>query len=112
MCGIIAVLQRRPDGDVPDGLPAGCTVEHLAPGLIERVATTRTPQPILAVAARPAVVAPDALPTGGCVLVLAGVSDPGNVGTLVRAAEASRAVGVVIGPATADVFSPKVVRAS
>jgi RNA methyltransferase, TrmH family len=100
------------DGVAPDGLPVGCAVEHLAPGLVERVATTRTPQPILAVAPRPAVCSPAALAKDGCVLVLAGVSDPGNVGTLVRAAEASGAVGVVIGPGTAEVFSPKVVRAS
>ncbi|MGZ8735052.1 MAG: TrmH family RNA methyltransferase [Acidimicrobiia bacterium] len=100
------------DGAVPDGLPAGCTVERLAPGLIERVATTKTPQPILAVASRPVGVTPDAFAEGGCVLVLAGVSDPGNVGTLLRAAEASGVAGVVVGPGTADVFSPKVVRAS
>jgi TrmH family RNA methyltransferase len=100
------------DGAVPDGLPRGCTVERLAPGLIERVATTRTPQPILAIASQPRPVRPADLGPDGCVLVLAGVSDPGNVGTLLRAAEASGAVGVVVGPGTADVFSPKVVRAS
>ena len=100
------------DGAVPDGLPPGCTVERLAPGLTERVATTKTPQPILAVAPRPENVGPGALGRGGCVLVLAGVSDPGNVGTLVRAAEASGAVGVIVGSGTADVFAPKVVRSS
>jgi TrmH family RNA methyltransferase len=100
------------DGVVPDGLPIGCAVERLAPGLVDRVATTRAPQPVLAVAPRPPAVAPSALARNGCVLVLAGVSDPGNVGTLVRAAEASGAVGVLVGPGTADVFSPKVVRAS
>jgi TrmH family RNA methyltransferase len=100
------------DGVVPDGLPSGCSVERLAPGLVERVATTATPQPILAVAPRPAGATPSGFTRGGCVLVLAGVSDPGNVGTLLRAAEASGAVGVVAGPGTADVFSPKVVRAS
>jgi len=100
------------DGAVPSGLPPDCAVERLAPGLIERVATTKTPQPIVAVAPRPEVVAPHEFAEGGCLLVLAGVSDPGNVGTLVRAAEASGAVGVLVGPGTADVFSPKVVRAS
>ncbi len=67
---------------------------------------------MLAIAARPRLRRPADFPPAGCVLVLAGVSDPGNVGTLVRAAEASGAVGVVVGPGTADVFSPKVVRAS
>jgi TrmH family RNA methyltransferase len=100
------------DAVVPDDIPAGCAVERLAPGLVERIATTRTPQPILAVAPQPARFGPSDFAPGGCVLVLAAVSDPGNVGTLVRAAEASGAVGVVVGPGTAGVFSPKVVRAS
>ena len=100
------------DAVVPDGIPVGCPVERLAPGLVERVATTRTPQPILAVAPQPARLAPRDFAPGGCVLVLAAVSDPGNVGTLVRAAEASGVAGVVVGPGTAGVFSPKVVRAS
>ena len=100
------------DGAAPGGFPPGCVVERLASGLIERVATTKTPQPIIGVAPRPDVIAVDRFPPGGCVLVLAGVSDPGNVGTLLRAAEASGAVGVIVGPGTADVFSPKVVRAS
>jgi RNA methyltransferase, TrmH family len=99
-------------GVVPDGLPPGCAIERLAPGLIERVATTKTSQPIIGVAPRPDVISPARFVSDGCVLVLAGVSDPGNVGTLVRAAEASGAVGVVVGPGTAEIFSPKVVRAS
>lgn len=101
-----------PDGVPPDGVPVGVAIERLVPGLVERVATTRTPQPILALATRPAVFPPGELAKHGCVLVLAGVSDPGNVGTLLRAAEASGAVGVVVSGGTADVFSPKVVRAS
>lgn len=46
------------------------------------------------------------------VLVLAAVQDPGNVGTIVRSAEAFGATGVVATRGTADPWSPKAIRAS
>jgi RNA methyltransferase, TrmH family len=46
------------------------------------------------------------------VVVLAGVQDPGNAGTIVRSAEAFGATGVVAARGTADPWSPKAVRAS
>lgn len=46
------------------------------------------------------------------VVVLAGVQDPGNVGTAVRSAEAFGATGVIATRGTADPWSPKALRAS
>jgi TrmH family RNA methyltransferase len=43
---------------------------------------------------------------------LHGVGDPGNVGTILRTADALIAGSVVLGPGCADAFSPKAVRAS
>ncbi len=43
---------------------------------------------------------------------LHGVGDPGNVGTIVRTAEALCSARAVLGPGTADAYSPKAVRAS
>jgi TrmH family RNA methyltransferase len=53
---------------------------------------------------------PEAL--GQLCVYLHGVSDPGNVGAVLRSAEAFGASCVAIGPGTADPFSPKAVRAS
>jgi TrmH family RNA methyltransferase len=52
------------------------------------------------------------LPSAGMRVHLHGLSDPGNVGTCIRSAHALGAVGVGIGPGTADPFGPKAVRAS
>jgi TrmH family RNA methyltransferase len=54
--------------------------------------------------------APAAL--GPLCVYLHGVSDPGNVGAVLRSAAAFRASSVVLGPGAADPFSPKAVRAS
>jgi TrmH family RNA methyltransferase len=51
-------------------------------------------------------------PQGPLCVYLHGVSDPGNVGAILRSAQAFRASCVVFGPGSADPFSPKAVRAS
>ena len=51
-------------------------------------------------------------PAGPLCVYLHGVHDPGNVGTVLRSAEAFGAASVAIGPDTADPFGPKAVRAS
>ena len=78
--------------------------------MLERVATTVTPRPVLAVARRQ--VAPlGALRDASFVVVLAALADPGNLGTIVRSAEAAGVDGVVVAGGV-DPFNPKSVRAS
>jgi RNA methyltransferase, TrmH family len=53
-----------------------------------------------------------AAPAGQLLVYLHGVEDPGNVGAIIRSAHALADATVVLGPACADPFSPKAVRAS
>jgi RNA methyltransferase, TrmH family len=53
-----------------------------------------------------------AAPTGDLLVYLHRVEDPGNVGTIIRSAHALADATVVLGPGTADPYSPKAVRAS
>jgi TrmH family RNA methyltransferase len=48
----------------------------------------------------------------GLVLVIAGLQDPGNLGTILRSAEAFGAAGVVLGEGSVSPYNPKAVRAS
>jgi TrmH family RNA methyltransferase len=89
----------------------GIRVFELAPGVLERVAETTTPQPVLAVCGRIDVEL-EKLPGDGVIVVCVDVRDPGNLGTVLRSAEASGAAGVVCCDGSVDVYSPKCVRAS
>ena len=91
---------------------AGVAVAALKEGVLEKLGSTRTPQPVLAIAPMPASVSLAALDGPGPVLVAVGVADPGNLGTLVRSAEAAGVAGVVVCGGAVDVWSPKVVRAA
>ncbi len=102
---------------VPQGsnsaLDGAGVVFELADGVLERVASTETPQPPLAIVAMPDVGSADSvLAASSFVVVLDRVSDPGNLGTILRSAEAAGADLVVLTPGGVDPYNPKVVRAS
>lgn len=71
-----------------------------------------TPSSVLAVFALPQEPEPSGEPLRGIHLVLDGVRDPGNLGTIVRLADWFGAAGVWISEDSADAFQPKVVQAS
>jgi TrmH family RNA methyltransferase len=85
-------------------------IERIAARDVERISDTKSPQGILAVVRSVPGGAPP-LREAGLHLALDGVADPGNVGTLVRAADAFAARSVLAGPACADFENPKVLRA-
>ncbi len=88
---------------LPAGIPAYALPEHV----LAAVCDTRTPQGIAAV------VRAVQLPLKGKrIVAMDGVQDPGNVGTIVRTADAAGFDGVLLSQQCADVFSPKVLRAT
>ncbi|HTX63476.1 MAG TPA: RNA methyltransferase [Acidimicrobiales bacterium] len=89
---------------------AGSRIYELAPGVIGRVASTVTPQPLLAVFPMPD---ERKVPAGAqLVVVMADVRDPGNAGTVLRTADAAGVGAVVVCGGAVDPYNPKTVRAS
>ena len=95
---------------------AGSKVREVAPGTLAKVLDLATPQSIVAVVDQhhrtPDEVVQHAVDAARPVLVLVDVGDPGNVGTLVRTAEAAGCAGVLLVGACADLYNPKTVRAT
>ena len=92
----------------------GLAVYELSESLFAKVTQTATPQPIAAVVEKRQA-DPDKFfekAGNGCLLVLDRLQDPGNVGTLLRTAEAMGFKGVLMIKGTADPWQPKVARAA
>jgi TrmH family RNA methyltransferase len=102
-----------------DGLQFGAETEVLIvpKALLIPILATETPQPVAALVEPPDWIWRDLLegfdqPTTPLIVVLAGLQDPGNVGTILRSAEAFCATGVVSLPGTVSAWNSKAVRAS
>jgi RNA methyltransferase, TrmH family len=110
---VTAPAQARHAGLIAKAQDAGIDVQSVSGEVMGELAQTVTPQGLLAVcdfidvplaqvtAARPALVA-----------VLANIRDPGNAGTVLRAADAAGADAVIFTDASVDVYNGKCVRAS
>lgn len=91
--------------ELPDGLTM--PVYELPAHVLAAVCDTKTPQGIAAV-----VRMKEQSALGKHIVALDGVQDPGNVGTIIRTADAAGLDGVLLSNQCADVFSPKVLRAT
>ena len=92
-------------------LPAGVRLVEIPRDVMASVSPMETPQGALFLARRPDTALPEVL-SGRRYLALEGVQDPGNVGTILRSADAFEADGLILLPGCADPYGPKTVRAS
>lgn len=88
-----------------------CAVYEVSEPLFNKLCDTKTPQGIMAVIKMydnsgfiPKL--------GGAYVYCDNVSDPGNIGTIIRTADAAGLSGVIISKGSVDIYSPKVVRSS
>lgn len=100
---ILADAERMQDFTLPEGIPVYTMPEHV----LAAVCDTKTPQGIAAV-----VRMTNSAELGGKLVAMDGVQDPGNVGTIIRTADAAGIEGVLLSSQCADIFSPKVLRAT
>ncbi len=94
---------------LPPGL--SCRVVETPDDVLNSLADTETPQGVVFACALPDTALPDKLAQGRY-LVLDGVQDPGNLGTIWRTADAFGASGLILTGPCADPFGPKAVRST
>jgi TrmH family RNA methyltransferase len=89
----------------------GAELTEVAEHVMKKLSETETPQGVAAVASlRPAAL--EAVDVKGLLVVSDGIQDPGNIGAVIRTADAAGAGAVVLLPGTCDPFMPKALRAS
>jgi TrmH family RNA methyltransferase len=109
--GLVPAMTALTPGYAEDHGSIGLPHTVLTQRLLDRIADTTTPQGILAFfpvpwAGREKVLAREKI------VILDGLQDPGNVGTIIRTAEAFGFSGIVVTEGTASPFSPKALRAA
>ena len=92
-------------------LPGHVRVVEVPEDVMASVSPMKTPQGVLFTCRLPETALPQSL-DGRCYMVLDGVQDPGNVGTIWRTADAFGCDGLILLPGCADPYGPKTVRAS
>lgn len=95
--------------DMPElEMPKDAQIYSVPPHVLEKISDVRTPQGIVFTCQIP----PDRGVRGEKIIALENIADPGNVGTIIRTAEAFSIDTVVLVGACADLYSPKTIRAT
>lgn len=105
--------ERRQSGDETR---EGTAFVFMAGSLFSKIAQTETSQGILAIVEEPAMDREAFLRTiageDKKVLVLDRLQDPGNIGTIIRTADAAGYAGMIVMKGSGDIYSPKVIRSA
>ena len=113
-------LLAENDKNITNYVKKGSSLLVVSDMVFKSLSETKTPQGILAVVEMPDYGLLDkgfleqAYTENGKIklLVLEDTADPGNLGTIMRTAEAAGVTGVIMGKGTVDIFNPKVVRST
>lgn len=115
VAAVTTASRGKPEiGAIADSLmERGVEVAIVGASVMNAISPVRSPSGIVAIADRPVRPLADVFASGVPLVVVAiDVQDPGNVGAIVRAAEAAGATGVVVAAASADPFGWKALRGS
>ncbi|MDA8234414.1 MAG: RNA methyltransferase [Clostridia bacterium] len=88
----------------------GVELLEVADHVLEHLADTENPQGVMAVL--PQLEQGSIPPEGRLVLLVDGVQDPGNLGTIIRTADAAGVGAVLLGEGTVDLYNPKTLRST
>lgn len=98
--------------DIAERLNAcGIPFDTVTAAVMRSISDTETPQGVCAAVKTPETTPPASYPHG-LIIALDSLQDPGNLGTVLRTADAFGASGILLGAGCTDPFAPKAVRAA
>ena len=106
--GVVKEILVREDALIDEALVQGSEVYTLKATLFDKLAKTESPQPVMAVCR----IGASQIEGHNRLLLLDGIQDPGNLGTLVRSAAAFGFDGIILGDGCVDLYNEKTVRAT
>ena len=109
---VLKTVFVREGREVPETVPRRVELLRLPEDVFASVVETQSPQGIAALLVPPVRELDDVMHGVPLILIAAGLQDPGNLGTLVRSAEAFGATGVLTTPGTVSAWNQKALRAS
>ena len=86
--------------------------EVVADSVFDAMAETVTPQGVLAIVKMPEYSLEEMIENAGTLILLENLRDPGNLGTIIRTAEAAGVSGVILSKESVDIYNPKVIRST
>ena len=107
---IVDMKRREEYGElIESAVEAGCDVLLVTAAIMQALSEAKTPQGVMCTVKIPA--QPHEL-SGRLLVAMDGVQDPGNVGTILRTADAAGFDGALLSGACADLYSAKTLRAT
>lgn len=90
----------------------GLLIYEVSDKIFKEISNTESPQGILIVLRRPKFDIENVIKDGEFFVLLENIQDPGNMGTIIRTADAAGASGVVVSKGCVDIYNPKVLRST
>ena len=114
--GLHSVLEAYKSGDIielilekDEVLPLDVPCVYVTTDIINKISSLETPSNVMALCKMKDY---DKVTIGEKILLLDGIQDPGNLGTIIRSATAFNVDTIVLSPDTVDVYNPKVLRST
>lgn len=101
-----------PDWVERHGTDWNAPVTLVSEAIFGQLTTTETAEGVVAIAPIPPNPELPALSSNALIVALDALQDPGNLGTIIRTADAAGATAILVGKGTVDPYSPKVVRST